>query len=212
MFQQRPYNGILHQLAQLAFFKTGTVFHCLLQHNARTGILVFQLLMHRFQFFYIRMFFQFGGHTVELFARFDLLDLWLAFFADLHVYFHTVYLFGSQVREQFFNQLRFHAPCQAGDVSVAGITCKVLQCDADGFLFAFLSLCTEFLAFFQELLQVLVTFQQFLVCFASQWDQSVTHQQILVPFGNDFLLYICRLYRAAGCIGKLAGTGVAVAA
>ena len=103
MSQQWPDDRVLHQLAQFAFFKTGTVFHRLFQHHAGAGVLVFQLFVYRFQFFYIRMLFQFGRHTVELFAVFDLFNLRFAFLVDLHVHFYAVYLFGRQVGEKFFD-------------------------------------------------------------------------------------------------------------
>ena len=154
----------------------GAVFHRLFQHDARTGVLVFQFFVYCFQFFYIRMLFQLGRHAVELFAVFDLLNLRFTFLVDLYIHFYAVYLFGGQVGKKFFNQFGFHAPGQAGNVSVTGVACQVLQSDVYRFLFAFLSLSTEFLALFQELLQVLITIQQFFIRLPSQWDEAVAHQ------------------------------------
>lgn len=119
---------------------------------------------------------QLGRHAVELFSGFDLFHLRLAFVVDLYIDFHTVYLFWGQVGEKFFDEFRFHAPGQTGDVTVTGVESQVLQSDGHRFLFAFLSLSTEFLTLFQELLQVLITIQQFFVRFPSQWDEAVAHQ------------------------------------
>ena len=122
------------------------------------------------------MLFQFGRQAVQLFSGSYLFDLRFAFVVDLHIDFHAFYFFGGQVRSDLLDQFRFHAPCQTGDVSVTGVACQVLQGDGDGFLFTFLSLCTKFLALFQELLQELIAFEQFLVGLPAQWDKAVAHQ------------------------------------
>ena len=45
---------------------------------------------------------------------------------DLHIDFHAFSFFGGQVRSDLLDQLRFHAPCPTGDVSVTGVACQVL--------------------------------------------------------------------------------------
>ena len=139
-------------------------------------MLVFQYFVYRFQLFHVWVLFQFGRQAVQLFSGSYLFDLRFAFVVDLHIDFHAFYFFGGQVRSDFFDQFRFHAPCQTGDVSVTGVACQVLQGDGNGFLFTFLSLCTKFLALFQELLQELIAFEQFLVGLPAQRDKAVAHQ------------------------------------
>ena len=139
-------------------------------------MLVFQYFVYRFQLFHVWVLFQFGRQAVQLFSGSYLFDLRFAFVVDLHIDFHAFYFFGGQVRSDLLDQFRFHAPCQTGDVSVTGVACQVLQGDGNGFLFTFLSLCTKFLALFQELLQELIAFEQFLVGLPAQRDKAVAHQ------------------------------------
>ena len=114
------------------------VFHRLFQHDARTGVLVFQLFCVLLSvLLYTDAFFSLAGMLLSS------LPSLICLISDLPSSLICTYTstpsisLGGQVGKKFFNQFGFHAPGQAGNVSVTGVACQVLQSDVYRFLFRF---------------------------------------------------------------------------